>query len=363
MTQKIYLKTVLKDTAENWSNHKGVLPVGVIAYENDTNKMKISDGVKELADLPYVSGETSSVSSDALLERVRLLEDKVMELGLASKESATVEGGKVVVPAGATDVKVVNATMTKASDLKADTIAVKGLTVTSTASSLSKLTLTGSDLTVSDSTFSGEFSKLGSNDKATGTNVIQVQVPEEETTLVIKNVTINTPLSYNGLLTNNANIKSVLIDNVKMLGRFDNNAITISGTADNAVVTISNCEFDTISNLLRISNISNSKGVVINLINCSIKQWEQDNPQWRGMICCQDYTSKTVEAEAEMNLFAPEKITIHITNCSLNGKKLTEADREDLIYVYRTAEAKADGTKGTYRYSNGQGIMPTLTIN
>lgn len=54
------------------------------------------------------------------------------------------------------------------------------------------------------------------------------------------------------------------------------------------------------------------------------------------MICCQDYTSESIEAEKTNNLFAPEKITINISNCSLNGKKLTESDKEDLIYVYRS---------------------------
>lgn len=467
MSQKIYLKTVIKDTSENWSKFSGILPNGVIAYESDTNKMKLGDGITKINDLPHMIGDSASATiykfkgsvaskknlpstaengdvynvedtgsnyaftgsswdklsenidlspyltkesaistystieslnetnekvsnieaqvllkadasvveeeleekaykseTNALTERIKLLEDKVIDLTLSSssKEEAIVTDGKITVPSGSTDIKVVNATMTKASALTAKTISVKDLKVDSTSSTLSKLTLEGSDLTINNSTFTGEFSKLGSNNKATGTNVIQVQVPEEETTLVIKNVTIDTPLAYNGLLTNNANLKSVLIDNVKMLGRFDNNAITISGTADNAVVTISNCEFDKISNLLRISNISNSTGVVINLINCSINQWEQNEPQWRGMICCQDYTSESVEDEKTNNLFASEKITINISNCSLNGKNLTESDKEDLIYVYRSKEAKAGG-KGTYRLSDDSSIFPKININ
>lgn len=79
------------------------------------------------------------------------------------------------------------------------------------------------------------------------------------------------------------------------------------------------------------------------------------------MICCQDYTSESIEAEKTNNLFAPEKITINISNCSLNGKKLTESDKEDLIYLYRSKEAKAGG-KGTYRLSDDSSIFPIIVI-
>lgn len=364
MNKRIDLKSVILKTSNEWSICKDVITKGIVAYESDTNKFKLGNGLEIFSNLPYIHAETSTSETSALVERLRVLEDKVLDLSLSSsdKQEATVSGGQIKVPTGANDVKVVNQEMTKASSLKADTIAIKSLKVESTDTSLSKLTLEGSDLTVSDSTFIGEFSKEGSNGKAIGTNVIQVQVPTTSSTLILKDTVIDTPLAYNGLLTNNSNLKSVLIDNVKMLGRFDNNAITISGSEDNSVITISNCEFDTISNLLRISNISNSTGVVINIINCSINQWEQDNPQWRGMICCQDYTSESVEAERTNNLFAPEKIKINITNCSLNDKKITEADKEDLIYVYRSKEAKENG-KGTYRLSDDETIFPTIRID
>lgn len=362
MSQKIYLKTIIKDTSKFWKSYNKILPNGVIAYNIDSNSIKIGDGVCNIDELQSI-GDTDKTETTALYERIKMLEDKILELSMKSEDfvDANTSNGQISVPKDATDVKVVDTQMSKASSLKAETIAIKGLNVKSSTSSLAKLTLEGSNLTINGSTFNGEFSKEGSNGKAIGTNVIQVQVPSEETKLEIKDITIDTPLAYNGLLTNNSNLKSVLIDNIKMLGRFDNNAITISGTADNSVVTISNCKFDKISNLLRISNISNSTGVVINFINCSINQWEQDEPQWRGMICCQDYTSESVEAEKTNNLFAPEKITINISNCSLNGKKLTESDKEDLIYVYRSKEAKAGG-KGTYRLSDDSSIFPTIVI-
>lgn len=365
MNKRIDLKSVIVKTSNEWSVCKDVITKGIVAYESDTNKFKLGNGMEIFVNLPYIHAETSTSETSALVERLRVLENKVLDLSLSSsdKQEATVSGGQIKVPTGANDVKVVNQEMTKASSLKADTIAIKSLKVESTDTSLSKLTLEGSDLTISNSSFSGEFSKLNeTTQKATGTNVIQVQVPTTSSSLVLKDTVIDTPLAYNGLLTNNSNLKSVLIDNVKMLGRFDNNAITISGSEDNSVITISNCEFDKISNLLRISNISNSTGVVINIINCSINQWEQNEPQWRGMICCQDYTSEDSNAEKTNNLFAPEKIKINITNCSLNGKKLTEADKEDLIYVYRSKEAK-EGGKGTYRLSDDETIFPTIRID
>ena len=128
-----------------------------------------------------------------------------------------------------------------------------------------------------------------------------------------------------------------MFENCQLLGKFTNNAINVYGCADNAVITVKNCWFDTVSNVLRLSNITNATNVTINFENCVIEHWEGDTAtadsknDWAGFCICQDYTSgvksgnkcvNTPEAKEQStanatanNLFAPTKIKINIKNC------------------------------------------------
>ena len=135
--------------------------------------------------------------------------------------------------------------------------------------------------------------------------------------------------------------KSVLIDGVEFNGTLTNNTISIYGTADDAIVTISNCKFIKCSNPIRISNRTNAK-VIINLINCDFTEW--DNNQYAGIFCCQDYTSINAAVTETNNLFAPEKVVINMINCTHAGYKIAfddpatvcgTGDSNQLIYVYR----------------------------
>lgn len=83
----------------------------------------------------------------------------------------------------------------------------------------------------------------------------------------------------------------ITIENVDFNGDLKNNAISIFGTADNAVVTIKNCTFKNVSNCLRVSNKSNATGVVFNIENCVVEKWESNTPAYGGFLICQDYTS------------------------------------------------------------------------
>ena len=135
--------------------------------------------------------------------------------------------------------------------------------------------------------------------------------------------------------------KSVLIDGVEFNGTLSNNAISIYGTADDAIITISNCKFIKCSNPIRISNRTNAK-VIINLINCDFTEW--DNNQYAGIFCCQDYTSINAAVTETNNLFGPEKVVINMINCTHAGYKIAfddpaticgTGDSNQLIYVYR----------------------------
>lgn len=143
---------------------------------------------------------------------------------------------------------------------------------------------------------------------------------------------------YNGLqlFCNNAT-KSIVVEDCQFLGTFTNNGINVYGCASNAVITVKNCYFQKVSNVLRLSNNTNATNVTINFENCVIDSWEGDTAtsdnknDWAGFCICQDYTSgvksgnkcvNTPEAKEQStanaianNLFAPNKIKINIKNC------------------------------------------------
>ena len=107
-----------------------------------------------------------------------------------------------------------------------------------------------------------------------------------------------------------------------------NNGINIFGIAENGVVTISNCRFEDLSNVVRVSNRLNMPWT-LNIINCVCEKWEA-NLDYTGMILLQDYTSGSVEAANENDQFS--KLTINIQNCTKpDGTKILPV--EDLSTI------------------------------
>lgn len=139
--------------------------------------------------------------------------------------------------------------------------------------------------------------------------------------------------------------KNVLIENCRF-GNVSNNSILVFATADNATITIRNCSFGRVSQVLRLSNRTNATGVVVNLINCTIEATDS-NLNW-PMILCQDYVAGTGADIKAANRFAPEKITINIINCEKAGQVITapadmaevcaSGDDKGLIVVYNDYE-------------------------
>lgn len=144
---------------------------------------------------------------------------------------------------------------------------------------------------------------------------------------------------------NNTAPKNVLIENCRF-GNTSNNSILVFATADNATITIRNCSFGRVSQVLRLSNRTNATGVTVNLINCTIEATDSDL-RW-PMILCQDYMAGTGADIKAANRFAPEKITINIINCEKAGQVITapasmaevcaSGDDKGLIVVYNNYE-------------------------
>ena len=184
------------------------------------------------------------------------------------------------------------------------------------------------DVEIEDVTLSGDFPKTTSN---------AIVTVNGGSSVVINNMTYDeTVTGYNALelgLSSDDKYKKIDITNCNFNGVMSNNAILIFGTDDNAVVNIKNCYFHQLSNCLRLSNKFNAKNVVVNVTDCSVDQWDT-NPTWEGFLICEDYTSKSVEAEQANNLFGDGKITVNFTNLTYQGKRILGETTNRVTYVY-----------------------------
>lgn len=167
----------------------------------------------------------------------------------------------------------------------------------------------------------------------------------------IKNSIISPNSAYNGIeigLNGTQLPKIINIDNCEFNGDFKNNAILVFGTEKDGEINISNCTFDSVSNMIRFSNKNNISGVVINIKDCVIKKWD-DRPEYQGAIIFEDYTSNKDNADIK-NLFGDNKITVNIYNLmipdgmggivKLNNimdisKRLGTGDENQIAYVYQ----------------------------
>ena len=181
------------------------------------------------------------------------------------------------------------------------------------------------DITIKESTMQGTVYKAVSN--------AMVKLHADDY-ISVRDCQIIPETAYNGIeigLTTGL-AKSVIIDNVNFDGTFSNNGISIFGMDEGGVVTISNCYFKKVSNLIRLSNRTNTHWT-INLINCVCDEWETG--EYAGMILLQDYTSGSAAAADANNIF--NKITINIQNCTKpDGTKIQPV--EDLSTICGTKD-------------------------
>ena len=168
-----------------------------------------------------------------------------------------------------------------------------------------------------------------------------------------------------GLATNVEPPKKVDIINCDFTGVLTNNAILVFATQDNAEINIKGCHFASISNMLRISNRTGAKNVVVNIEDCVIDKWES-NPMYAGFLLMQDYTSKNISQFNEANPFSKEKLTINVKNLVHAGKRISVENVEaylncnsanQLAYIY-IGNVPAD-----YRYpAYDPAIFPEINI-
>lgn len=265
---------------------------------------------------PYVSDVAGlSNTLEALNATVQILQSKVDVLTKTNTEVVSVDGSAGELKDSSKDY-IVSGSINENAEIVGKSISLKSIKVSDNA----RLKLNAGDVEAKDLNISGSFPK------ANGNTVISVNNAEF---IVFKDMVFDASEVYNGieigLASNSVLPKNILFDNCKFQGEFSNNAILVFGTQDNAIITLNNCYFEKISNALRLSNKSNASGVVVNINNCTVDQWETRAP-WKGFLICEDYTNKTEEEVNANNLFGDGKITVNFNNLVHAGVKINPAD-------------------------------------
>lgn len=310
---------------------------------------------EEIALLKDVAGLSNTL--EALNATVQILQSKVDVLTKTNTEVVSVDGSAGELKDSSKDY-IVSGSINENAEIVGKSISLKSIKVSDNA----RLKLNAGDVEAKDLNISGSFPK------ANGNTVISVNNAEF---IVFKDMVFDASEVYNGieigLASNSVLPKNILFDNCKFQGEFSNNAILVFGTQDNAIITLNNCYFEKISNALRLSNKSNASGVVVNINNCTVDQWETRAP-WQGFLICEDYTNKTEEEVNANNLFGDGKITVNFNNLVHAGVKINPADpasvcgtknESQVVIVCQDAVA---GPEGDYCLSYDAAKFPVVSF-
>ena len=307
---------------------------------------------------PYVSDVAGlSNTLEALNATVQILQSKVDVLTKTNTEVVSVDGSAGKLKDSSKDY-IVSGSINENAEIVGKSISLKSIKVSDNA----RLKLNAGDVEAKDLNISGSFPK------ANGNTVISVNNAEF---IVFKDMVFDASEVYNGieigLASNPVLPKNILFDNCKFQGEFSNNAILVFDTQDNAIITLNNCYFEKISNALRLSNKSNASGVVVNINNCTVDQWETRAP-WQGFLICEDYTNKTEEEVNANNLFGDGKITVNFNNLVHAGVKINPADPASVCgtknesQVVMVCQDAVAGPEGDYCLSYDAAKFPVVSF-
>lgn len=310
---------------------------------------------EEIAYVSDVAGLSNTL--EALNATVQILQSKVDVLTKTNTEVVSVDGSAGELKDSSKDY-IVSGSINENAEIVGKSISLKSIKVSDNA----RLKLNAGDVEAKDLNISGSFPK------ANGNTVISVNNAEF---IVFKDMVFDASEVYNGieigLASNSVLPKNILFDNCKFQGEFSNNAILVFDTQDNAIITLNNCYFEKISNALRLSNKSNASGVVVNINNCTVDQWETRAP-WQGFLICEDYTNKTEEEVNANNLFGDGKITVNFNNLVHAGVKINPADPASVCgtknesQVVMVCQDAVAGPEGDYCLSYDAAKFPVVSF-
>jgi hypothetical protein len=332
----------------------GNVPTKVSEFENDANYQSASQVDARIQEV--VAGLSNTL--EALNATVQILQSKVDVLTKTNTEVVSVDGSAGELKDSSKDY-IVSGSINENAEIVGKSISLKSIKV---ISDNARLKLNAGDVEAKDLNISGSFPK------ANGNTVISVNNAEF---IVFKDMVFDASEVYNGieigLASNSVLPKNILFDNCKFQGEFSNNAILVFGTQDNAIITLNNCYFEKISNALRLSNKSNASGVVVNINNCTVDQWETRAP-WQGFLICEDYTNKTEEEVNANNLFGDGKITVNFNNLVHAGVKINPADPASVCgtknesQVVMVCQDAVAGPEGDYCLSYDAAKFPVVSF-
>ena len=342
----------LKELADALGNDPDF--AGTVTTELAKKANSIDVYTKEEADAKFI---TEHQSLEALNATVQILQSKVDVLTKTNTEVVSVDGSAGELKDSSKDY-IVSGSINENAEIVGKSISLKSIKVSDNA----RLKLNAGDVEAKDLNISGSFPK------ANGNTVISVNNAEF---IVFKDMVFDASEVYNGieigLASNSVLPKNILFDNCKFQGEFSNNAILVFGTRDNAIITLNNCYFEKISNALRLSNKSNASGVVVNINNCTVDQWETRAP-WQGFLICEDYTNKTEEEVNANNLFGDGKITVNFNNLVHAGVKINPADPASVCgtknesQVVMVCQDAVAGPEGDYCLSYDAAKFPVVSF-
>ena len=267
-----------------------------------------------------------------LNDKVSILENKYNMILEENSESVADFVGGDTINDTTKSYSVSNANIESNSTINAKNIVLNDSTLSNNA----RLKVNSNNIEVNNLNISGNFPKENGN------SVISLNDADY---VVFKDMIFNSNNVYNGVeigLNSEKLPKNILFENCKFEGTFSNNAILVFGTQNDATITLSNCTFDKLSNALRLSNKSNASGVTVNIINCSVNQWEETNKEYGGFLICEDYTSDASSVDSN-NLFGNGKIRVNFMNLTHKGEKVIYSnasrccgtkDENQVVYVY-----------------------------
>lgn len=342
----------LKELADALGNDPDF--AGTVTTELAKKANSIDVYTKEEADAKFI---TEHQSLEGLNATVQILQSKVDVLTKTNTEVVSVDGSAGELKDSSKDY-IVSGSINENAEIVGKSISLKSIKVSDNA----RLKLNAGDVEAKDLNISGSFPK------ANGNTVISVNNAEF---IVFKDMVFDASEVYNGieigLASNSVLPKNILFDNCKFQGEFSNNAILVFGTQDNAIITLNNCYFEKISNTLRLSNKSNASGVVVNINNCTVDQWETRAP-WQGFLICEDYTNKTEEEVNANNLFGDGKITVNFNNLVHAGVKINPADPASVCgtknesQVVMVCQDAVAGPEGDYCLSYDAAKFPVVSF-
>lgn len=316
---------------------------------------QLGEEAHKIAYLEDVAGLSNTL--EALNATVQILQSKVDVLTKTNTEVVSVDGSAGELKDSSKDY-IVSGSINENAEIVGKSISLKSIKVSDNA----RLKLNAGDVEAKDLNISGSFPK------ANGNTVISVNNAEF---IVFKDMVFDASEVYNGieigLASNSVLPKNILFDNCKFQGEFSNNAILVFGTQDNAIITLNNCYFEKISNALRLSNKSNASGVVVNINNCTVDQWETRAP-WQGFLICEDYTNKTEEEVNANNLFGDGKITVNFNNLVHAEVKINPADPASVCgtknesQVVMVCQDAVAGPEGDYCLSYDAAKFPVVSF-